>query len=523
MSKRAQLSWSNIADRGRLADPLTPAGVLHRVWHVVTCAVCIESGTSLFTQCLEAMKLKPLTVGPIVGETTSSRARIWGRGDTDVIHGQPRRCFGALRYRRQGETAWLAPRIFKMNPNFDMTGVAVLTRLEEESRYEYEMGFFFADVELSDASFRETNDDGTSVWSDASRGHFRTASDDARKPRTIVLGSCRYLLKTFLGDFFDNRGDKTFRTILEQIRAGREVHQLIMVGDQIYADDLRIIAPDRTLEQFYERYRTAFSQEHIRELMSRVPTYMTLDDHEIEDNWPQRASEQDWKTLFPVAIHAYQTYQLSHGPCIPVRGRRLTGTPKELWYDYTDGCCDVFVTDSRTERVLDPGARAMLGATQMRALKRFLSNGAERAKIVVTSVPFFPDSRIGGAEDRWSGFEAQRIELLEYIETREIQRVVFFSGDVHASLSAELVSPSGLKIVSVIASPFFWPYPHPSPRRFQRTGTVDGGRAGTFRVTNASRIVTDDNFARLTIDLHGVDVEIFERKGRQLSTARHDF
>ena len=73
----------------------------------------------------------------------------------------------------------------------------------------------------------------------------------------------------------------------------------MMVGDQIYADDLRSVAPDKTLTQFYERYRSAFSQEHIRELMGRVPTYMTLDDHEIEDNWPERASERDWKTPVP--------------------------------------------------------------------------------------------------------------------------------------------------------------------------------------------------------------------------------
>jgi len=42
------------------------------------------------------MKLHELTVGPIVGETTPLRARIWGRGDAQVIDGQPRRCFGAI-------------------------------------------------------------------------------------------------------------------------------------------------------------------------------------------------------------------------------------------------------------------------------------------------------------------------------------------------------------------------------------------------------------------------------------------
>ena len=30
------------------------------------------------------------------------------------------------------------------------------------------------------------------------------------------------------------------------------------MGDQIYADDLNIVAPDRTVLQFFERYRHAF-------------------------------------------------------------------------------------------------------------------------------------------------------------------------------------------------------------------------------------------------------------------------
>lgn len=38
--------------------------------------------------------------------------------------------------------------------------------------------------------------------------------------------------------------------------------------------------------------------------MSCVPTYMTLDDHEVEDNFPSNASDKDWKTLFPVGGNA---------------------------------------------------------------------------------------------------------------------------------------------------------------------------------------------------------------------------
>ena len=104
------------------------------------------------------MKLKPLTVGPIVGrDHASSSAYLWAwRGRR-----HPRAAAPMLRRpplpADRGAELWTGPRIFKMNPNFDMTGVAVLTGLDDESRYEYEVGYFFADVELSDAKFRETN------------------------------------------------------------------------------------------------------------------------------------------------------------------------------------------------------------------------------------------------------------------------------------------------------------------------------------------------------------------------------
>ncbi len=464
------------------------------------------------------MKLHELTVGPIVGETTPERVRVWGRGNTNVIDEQPRRCFGAIRFRAMGSQVWTGPRIFKMNPNFDMTGIGVLDRLKAETRYEYEVGYFFSDAELPEARLSESD------WTHVSRGNFLTASKNKRKPRTLVIGSCRYLLKTFLGNFFDDRGDKTFRSVLRQIEDGTEVHQLIMMGDQIYADDLNAVNPDKTVDQFYRRYRDAFSQQHIRELMSKVPTYMTLDDHEIEDNWPSKASEKDWKTLFPAAIHAYQSYQLSHSPNIPIRGRRLVGAPTHLWYDYTDGCCDVFVTDSRTERYLENSDPVeMISPQQMRALKRWLNDQSGRVKIIVTSVPFFPDSASGESKDKWGGFQTQRQELLQHIEANQIRRVVFFSGDVHASMSIELISPSNLKILSVISSAFFWPYPHPSARHFRRTGTIDGGRAGTFQLANASRVINDDNFTRLNVTPNDIELTVFQRKGRQLMAKKHTF
>ena len=463
------------------------------------------------------MNLKPLNQGPIVGEATPDRVRIWGRAKPQVIDNQPRRCFGVIRYRQTGSNRWQQSGVFKMNPNFDMTGVGIIEGLRGDTAYEYEMGYFHSEAELAAVQELDLN------WDRASSGYFSTASGNRNTPRTLVVGSCRYLLKTFLGDFFDDRGDKTFRSILRQIDDGMEVDQFIMMGDQIYADDLNALNPDKTVKQFYRRYRDAFGQRYLRKLMSRVPTYMMLDDHEIEDNWPAKATSQDLRTLFPVAMHAFQTYQLSHSPCIPVRNGRLHGTLEKIWYQYTDGCTDVFVTDSRTERELFPGNRKLLSDVQMRALKRWLNDASGRVKIIVTSVPFFPDASSGEGADKWSGFEDQRDELLGHIEDNQIRKVVFFSGDVHASMSLQLESPSGLLITSVVSSAFFWPYPHPSAKKFRTTGTINAGNAGSFRLKNASRVISDDNFTRVEVSPGGMNVEVYGRKGARRSSKEFEF
>lgn len=468
------------------------------------------------------MKINALTVGPIVGETTPNRARVWGRGSEHIVDRMPLRCFGAIRYRREGDADWSSPQIFKMNPNFDLTGIAVVDNLDPDTRYEYQMGCFSSGGEFGDAGFRA----GEADWRDAATGSFTTASDDPRAPRNLAIGSCRYLLKTFLGDFFDDRGDKTFRSILSRMdKHGDRIDQLIMMGDQIYADDLSSVNPDKNVAQFYRRYRDAFSQKYIRRLMSRLPTYMTLDDHEIEDNWPAKATEKDHKTLFPVAMHSYQAYQLSHSPNIPISRGRLSGTPRKHWYHYSDGCCDVFVLDCRTERMLDLVVPEMISAEQMTGLKRWLNNGSGKAKIVISSVPFFPDPSTADNTDKWSGFIAQRDGIISFIEQHQIRHVAFFSGDIHATISVELNLPSGNKVLSVVSSAFFWPYPHPRGRKFQTTGSLTTSTGMPLKLGNASRIISDDNFCVVKIRPfragYEFEVNSYERKGKRKLTKSH--
>jgi alkaline phosphatase D len=469
------------------------------------------------------MNIQPPTVGPIVGYTTFDHVRIWLRGDFQPTPDGYRRCFGVAQLRASGDDGFGPLQYVKLPPYFDMTGVCVFNQLKQETTYEYRAGWFFAETELEPLDLIEPSEID---WRDAFHGTFRTSTNNKSKSRVYVLGSCRYLLKLWGGWVYDERGDKTFESILRQIEnsEGEEgkgpIDGLIMVGDQIYADDLNSFRPDTSIDQFLERYREVFSRPYLQQLMSQVPTYMVLDDHEIEDNWPSKATDEDRVVLYPAAMHSYQVYQCSHSPLFELNGDRITGTLDRFWYTFQDGCCDWFVTDSRTERIWDkdPGKRRMIKPSQMEALKIWLTMNPGLVKMVVTSVPFFPDLDDPDRDDKWTGFAAQRTEILDFILEKKISKVVFLSGDVHCSMCAELgaTKDSDFKIASIISSSLFWPYPHMDPSGFDLAGPIASDSPNGYNVTQHSEVFSTDNFARMEVTPKGISVTFFERKGAKL-------
>jgi alkaline phosphatase D len=462
-----------------------------------------------------AMKVLPLDLGPIVGATSSTSVRLWGRSACEPTPTGPRRAFGAARLRPGTKKKRFGrPLFFKMNPNFDMTGVVVFDSLEPETVYEYEMGYFYSDAGLENFSRSYSLD-----WEGASRSTFRTGTDDPEASRSFILGSCRYLLRLLGGAWFDRRGDKTFESIVRQIDEGAETNALLMVGDQIYADDFGGLFSDELPDDYLRRYRDSFAQPGLRNLMSRVPTYMILDDHEIEDAWPRNATSRDFRVKYPAALHAYQVYQASHSPLFDVQESRIVGVPEKLWYRFRDGCCDFFVMDVRTERVLGEGGAPvqMVSEAQMTALKSWLSDGSGRVKLVVTSVPVFPETR-GKIEDHWAGFVQDRDELIAHIVENGVSPVVFLSGDVHASMSAELRQvggPPSAKLVSIVSSPFFWPYPEAPARSFTLQGSIRSGEY-VFELAEAGPVHSTDNFTRVTVHPDRVEALVHSRKGEPL-------
>lgn len=459
--------------------------------------------------------LKP-TVGPIVGHTTTRHARIFLRGERQ----NNASVFAGVRYRRMGDERWSKGAFAKLTRARDMSDVIALNDLAADTEYEYQAGWFSL---MSPVHTVETVQELPLQWPrDIYRLH--TPSSRATLPRAYIVGSCRYLRMTLGSPSEPHLGDRIFASITHLAQhAEPPVSALLMTGDQVYVDDLNIIAPDRELKEILSKYRTAFSQPNIKKLMSSVPTYMILDDHEIEDNWPANKSDDD-HYLYKNAIAAYELYQVSHSPARKLNADgQLSTTLKQYWYQFAQGDIEWFVTDSRTRRNLSAADRRILDEEQETALCHWLVHSPARVKFVVTSVMFYPDRKRQG-DDAWKAFPEQRLRLLETVRTHGIKNVIFISGDVHGSLTSRLTHSDDpdFEVHTIVSSPLcnsrLLPYAKAST--FILDQPLARTDAGEYRHELTSEVISQDNFAHLIVDTEQIRVSYHGRDGNLLQSTQ---
>ena len=452
------------------------------------------------------------TVGPILGYTTPHHARIFLRGATSTDYP----VFAGIRHRKRGEQLWSAGVYSKLNGEYDMSDTLVLDNLDADSPNEYQAGWF-----------NTTHPDHTPEtvakialeWPETVYT-FKTASTERNRVRRYVVGSCRYLRLTLGVPSAPELGDAIFSAI-QSLAARQPLDGLLMVGDQVYVDDLNIVAPDRDYPAIAHKYRSAFSQPHIRNLMSGTPTYMILDDHEIEDNWPANQSSAD-KALYQNALRAYEIYQCSHGPALErLPDGKINRKVSRYWYSFADGDSDWFVTDCRTQRILSGSDKRMLGVEQENALLKWLIQSPAKVKFIVSSVLAFPDLKNHG-EDGWKAYSTQRTRILETIRSNKIKNVMFVSGDIHGSLTSQLRHSQDPDFVvhSIVSSPLCNSkmLPYAKADNLILDEPLATNTAGTYKASMTSRMISEDNFACLTLQTDQLNVDFHDKKGRKIES-----
>jgi phosphodiesterase/alkaline phosphatase D-like protein len=240
--------------------------------------------------------------------------------------------------------------------------------------------------------------------------------------------------------------------------------------------------PKGRRERFYDSYREVWTAPNAREVLRRIPTYMMLDDHEVEDNWHPGDDFRD-KDARDWGETAFREYQLAHSP----RGEKPEAPPYD--YEFDAGGFGFFVCDTRTTR---QGRTRIMAAQQFDRLKQWLRKrqASDRPKFIVSPsvvVPFLRETGgqplYAGRSDGWDGFPDSLRDLFTLIAAEEHRNLVFLSGDPHISMASGITiqgqSGAALRAASIIASPLYAPYPfaNADPREFLEKGTLPGAGA----------------------------------------------
>jgi alkaline phosphatase D len=554
--------------------------------------------------------LRAPALGPIVGHTTHNSCRLWiaasnaldKRGLDEEV-----RTIGVLGVvGRNGKVKPGDIFYFRLRREYDRTGtfnLGVDKSLWKDAADEQKLQPFtlkpattytvrMASLNLDDAYPNDSNVSSEAIaaklpparaWEDKlnleaglgdafTEATFTTQPDPVAaqtQPLSFLLGSCRYpglLWKR-------KEADRIFGPMLAQ-HEQCPVNLALMVGDQIYADMFNRMIPiglADTYEEFQERYHSAFGSRNMRRLLARVPTYMILDDHEIEDNWSQdRLHESNAKRmLFNLAIGAYMSYQWSHGPRFadsyvhdPAYGaadflKRMDTL--NLFYDFRCAGYPFFVLDTRTQRYhadmpgLDDNhllGRPALDDHEPSQLDRVCAwlehmqaTHGNVPKFIVSSSVFLPngvDTLRGDdhkeKDDSWPCFPRTRQRLLQTLVEGKVQNVIFLSGDIHCSSVAQLAFTGpgkALKAYSIVSSAFYWPfsfadgdpagYVHDSRDARTKDGFEISETLGTMHYT-AWGFTQDDNFCRLDVDPAAAElaVQAFDWDGAPIVRSHQD-
>jgi hypothetical protein len=315
-------------------------------------------------------------------------------------------------------------------------------------------GHHFALIHVTDLPDEGTTSyevalDGARVWPPADwewpASVIRTVRDDHGV--SIAFGSCRCTYPNeppyTLSKDEDPRGREhdALRALALRMRdedPDRWPHLLLLLGDQVYADEISPITeayirerrdPDippglqiADFEEYCHLYAEAWSDPTVRWLLSTVPTAMIFDDHDVIDDWN---TSRDWVTEARAlgwwdarivgAFMSYWCYQhlgnlapedraedecyravlATEGDAGAVVRNFAFRADREVagarWSYRRDlGRTRLVMMDSRAGRVLQPGSRSMVDAGEWDCIEEW-SQGDFDHLLMGTSLPALLD------------------------------------------------------------------------------------------------------------------------------------
>ncbi|MEU3270434.1 alkaline phosphatase D family protein [Saccharomonospora sp. NPDC006951] len=252
--------------------------------------------------------------------------------------------------------------------------------------------------------------------------------------------------------------------------ADEDLDLVVHVGDYLYeygvAGNKRGVDTDPKfhgetvdLARYRLQYGLYKAEAPLRRAHASFPWIMTMDDHEVENNWAGDVSENDedpatFRARKAAAFQAmyehlpYRRQQLPSGPSVRLHrrlgyGRLADFTMLDTRQYRDDQACGDGASATCTER-FDPD-RTILGEPQRDWVLRGFSSSRARWQVLGNQAPMGQTDRDPGDAtdvwlDPWDGYVAERDRVLGAARDRGVRNLVVITGDRHQNYAADLVA-----------------------------------------------------------------------------------
>lgn len=305
-------------------------------------------------------------------------------------------------------------------------------------------------------------------------GRTRTlpAPDAANARLRFALASCQHFEQGYFG---------AYRHLVRD-----EPDLMIFVGDYIYEsswgdDPVREHATPEphSLLDYRDRHAQYRGDETLQAAHAALPWLVTVDDHEVDNDWAGDVSEGLDPQFVARRANALQAYfehmplpmsALKKGAALSLYRRLDVGRLARIHLlddrQYRDAhvCARPGIGGANTVSVrecpaLDDPSRTLLGREQERWLDEGLRDSRARWNVIAQETLFSQFKQPQGGEDRfysedWNGYRAARGRLVQSLQKHKINNALIVGGDVHTSFAADVKADFDKPDSAIVATEF---------------------------------------------------------------------
>jgi alkaline phosphatase D len=225
------------------------------------------------------------------------------------------------------------------------------------------------------------------------------------------------------------------------------------------------------LEDYRNRHAQYKTDPDLQAAHAQFPWFVTWDDHEVENNYADDASERSLQRgqFLEQRAAAYQAY-FEH---MPLRRASLPKGPSlQLYRGFRYGSlASFFILDTRQYRTdqscgdgnktpcegaRDPYA-TLLGARQERWLFDGLAAAGAAWHVIPQQVMMAPVDQLPGPEtrlsmDQWPGYDVERQRVMQFLATARPSNPVVLTGDIHTNWVNDLKADYGSEAAPIVGT-----------------------------------------------------------------------